>query len=149
MNPEPVPAWGSPKVFSPKPVGQDYGYLAGGRTRGCSKDELIRLCERDQVPPIHLVWTPETPGLTTPAKISFLSESLKARNHSRVKIRLILSLLHIIFFGALCAAFWNRAGESRWWLLLFSAAFLGVLPFIRAVRQLSSARVRSQNHGKR
>ena len=69
MAPAFQPPWKSQDVFPARPEGSEYGSMTGKKLVQSSREELIRKCAADRVPPVRLVWTPDTPNLVPPAEV--------------------------------------------------------------------------------
>ena len=52
----------------------DYGFIHENRPKACTRDELIRRCER--VEPPTAVWTPDSPWLQLPEEVPVLREAM-------------------------------------------------------------------------
>jgi len=153
--------WDLADVFPEKPPDHAYGFMAGKKLIGCSCEELIKRCSRDEVPPIHLVWTPDTPRLVPPAEVPFLLEGIKTRAEGRGKRMLIVGLLNLLLWGG---AYWLTSCSAATLppstlrppsgssstdfhrlnvLLLINAFFLGLLPLKNGIQLYRNSRLLS------
>jgi membrane associated rhomboid family serine protease len=133
----PLRPWESEEVFPPKPEGQPYGTYSGRKAKPCGRDDLIALCSADQMSPVHLVWTPDTPRMVPPAEVDFLQAAVRERARKRHRTHLILGLLNTFLGAFFTAGAWSA---TRSWdllgIVLLNVFLLGVLPVIRNARAL-------------
>ena len=120
--------------------GADYGFKAGWKLHPCSREDLIRRCSRDEVPPIGLVWTPEVPGLVPPEEVQFLQEALRKRAIGRIKLHLFLGCFFVLGSGGGLLAFRKEGWGKTSAFLLLNLIVLGVLPVVQAFQELRRIR---------
>ena len=142
--------WDLPDIFPVKPPEHPYGIMTGKKMIGCSREELIKRCSRDQVPPIHLVWTPDAPRLVPPAEVLFLLNVIEARAMSRGKRTAIIVLFSLAVLGIGYLLFFGTASPPPPWtpaeenyatiILLFNVLFAGLLPFGTGSQLIRSSR---------
>jgi membrane associated rhomboid family serine protease len=130
--------WKSPDIFAVRPDTSEYGYLAGRKMVGCTREELIRKCSRDQVPPIQLVWTPETPRLVPPAEVSFLFDSIRARAHKRYRTVVWTSMINCFIWGGVGFLGFESGRNSV--ISLIPLLFFGIIPLSQGIRGLRKLR---------
>jgi membrane associated rhomboid family serine protease len=119
----------------------EYGFFAGGKLKPCSRDELVLRCSRDEIPPIHLVWTPETNRLVPPVDVPFLRKSLQQRALSSNRVTLFIGLIGTIVFGGIFFFCISKQGwDSISALFLINFICIGLLPSIRGFKGLRAAR---------
>src|SRR6266404_5275929 len=134
MTLTPESPWKSPDIFPVRPDTSEYGYLAGKKMVGCSREELIKRCSRDEIPAIHLVWTSETPRLVPPAEVAFLFDGIRLRSRKRCKAALWSGIANCFIWGMMALLNLNTGGAGGISLLPF--LFLGVMPTIQGVQGL-------------
>lgn len=135
LDPVTTPPWLHTEAFPLRPASDDYGYMAWKKMKPCTRQELFTHCSRDEVPPVHLVWTPENPRLVPPAEVPFLSEAVKARTKHACRTQIITGTLNGFSFGILPLIAMNAQGAVRRFVIL-NFLLLGVLPVSSAVIHL-------------
>jgi len=86
------PTWEAPDAFPDRPPTGSYGYKQGRKLRRCSQLELVDVCSKDMIPPVRLVWTPDTPYLVPPHEVPFLFDALRSKTHGNSKLNLGVGL---------------------------------------------------------
>lgn len=126
--------WKSKDVFPARPEGGEYGYMAGKKLVVSSREELIKKCGADQIPPVHLVWTPDTPNLAPPVEVPFLFDTIKLRARKRFRLVIGSGLVNSVIWGTLG---FIPVGHSKFSpIALLPALFLGVMPIIQGCHGL-------------
>jgi membrane associated rhomboid family serine protease len=128
------PPWERHDAFPEKPPDHDYGYVASGVLVPCSREQLIRICSRGDIPGVSLVWHPEAPRVVPVAQVAFLKAALKQRTQKKLRTQLWIGLVSLAYFGFIATTAWHFG--QLFILLLIIMAFVGILPVIQSLRGL-------------
>jgi membrane associated rhomboid family serine protease len=124
-----TPPWMEEKIFSTPPTADTYGYCTGEKLITCSRLSLIENLKSDKNKLINLVWTPETPHLIPPEEISWLSDSLHAREKNHFQQALQGDLMNCLVWGALFWQNFNGSSAMRQ-IMLFNWLAIAIIPAI-------------------
>lgn len=127
--PVPAPApgrapWESPILFDDKPAEWEYGYVARGGRRGCTRGELLERVAAS-APHVDLVWTPEAPELVPPAEVTWLLDAVRSRTERDLRYNL-RNGLYLLVVSSLLAVVWGKKYPPP--LLLVLVLMLGAIP---------------------
>ena len=139
IKPRALPPWVGTDAFPLCPSAQEYGYMAGKRLKECSRQELIIRCSRVEIPPIHLVWTPDSPRLVPPTEVAFLFHAVKARARHGYRTEIFTAIVNLLALGILPLVTLH-AGAAVRRLLVPNCVLMGVLPIAGGVYGLFTLR---------
>ena len=113
----------------------EYGFKILNKLIGCSKEELIKRCSRQEIPNIKLVWTPEYPELVPPEKVSFLFNACLKRGRQEFLIYLITGICWIII---LVSFYLLKINVYDWPLVFFILVIIlyCILPIYKGIKGL-------------
>ena len=129
--PAPVPLaapWESPALFEEKPAGWDYGYVARGVRRGCTREELLERCAASE-PRVELVWTPESPALVPPAEVPWLLDAVLVRTRRNLRYNLLNGLALLAIWSTMAVIYFLSGMPLS--LLAVIVFMLGVVPVVQ------------------
>lgn len=113
---QPAP-WDAPDLFPPRPETGEYGWRWRGKSRACTRDELVARCRAGAV---DLVWTPEAPRMVPPAEVPWLLEPLRQRARTDLRFNLRLDAAMLLLGIAYLYYLWQRdAGTHPLYLAVF------------------------------
>ena len=128
-----LPPWLTIDAFPMRSQEYEYGYMSGKRLKNCSRQELIIRCRSEQVPAIHLVWTPETPRLVPPTEVEFLLDSVKAKVKHSYRTQLVVAVLNLFSLGILPLMTLDAKDVTIRRFLILNCVMLVVVPIAGAL----------------
>jgi rhomboid protease GluP len=129
-----------------KPTDYPYGYSDGESFTGCTKEQLIQLCNKVGVPSLDFVWTPEHETLVAPGEVDFLLtlHKTKARKDAIHRLLLGLGLIGLVILIVIISGTpWWNAFRNLWFVLGAAITLFGIW-FIFKSRHLTAKDVAEQ-----